>query len=337
MSSDKVRWGILGTGTVAKLFAGALDGLEDAELAAVGSRTQAGAEAFGEQFPVSRCHGSYEALVSDPDVDVVYVATPHSLHCEHTVLALRSDKPVLCEKPFAINACQAEEMIRCARQREIFLMEAMWNRFFPLMARLRELLNAGAIGEPRILTADFGFRADFEPESILFDRKYGGGSLLDVGVYGVSLSSMLFGPPVTIKGSAHIGSTGVDEASALILEFPAGELAVLHSALRVETPQEAIVTGSKGRIRLTSPWWKPSEMVVECQGDAPETLRFPCDGNGYSYEAEAVMQCLRTSRLESELMPLDESLQVMQTLDRARSELGLRYPMEEPDREESTE
>ena len=328
MKNGIVRWGILGTGTIAKVFAEALKELEDAELVAVGSRTQSSADAFGDHFDVLHRHGSYAALVANPDIDVVYVATPHALHHANTILALQSGKPVLCEKPLALNASQAEEMIHYARQHNLFLMEAMWSRFFPLMTRLRELLAAQAIGAPRILTADFGFRADFGPESILFNKAYGGGALLDVGVYPVSLSSMLFGPPVEIKGAAHVGTSGVDEASALLLRFPAGELALLHSAIRVETPQEAVISGTAGSIRLPVPWWKPCEMIVARDGSPAETLTFPCDGNGYGYEAQEVMRCLRSGALESEGMPLDESLSVMRTLDAARAQWGLRYPVD---------
>ena len=222
-------------------------------------------------------------------------------------------------------------MVRCARQHKLFLMEAMWNRFFPLMKRLRDLLAEGAIGEPRILTADFGFREEFDPGSILFDPAYGGGSLLDVGVYPVSLSSVVFGSPVEIRAAADIGKSGVDEAAAVILQFAAGELAVVHSSLQVDTRQEAVIVGTRGSLRLSSPWWKPTEMVVTREGAAPETLQLPSEGNGYGYEALEVSRCLRAGLLESELMPLDESLRVMQTLDTIRAQCGLRYPPEQDD------
>ena len=330
MKDGIVRWGILGTGTIAKVFAGALKELGDAELVAVGSRTPSSAHTFGDQFDVLHRHGSYTALAANPDVDVIYVATPHALHHENTILALQSGKPVLCEKPLAINVSQAEEMVHCARQHSLFLMEAMWSRFFPLMDRLRDLLAAGAIGQSRILTADFGFREDFEPDSILFNKAYGGGALLDVGVYPVSLSSLLFGTPEEITSAAHIGTSGVDESNALILRFAAGELALLHSAVRVETPQEAVISGSAGSIRLTAPWWKPCEMIVARDGSSPETLTFPCAGNGYGYEAQEVMRCLRTGALESDRMPLDESLSILTTLDTVRRQWGLSYPVEGP-------
>ncbi|MDQ1255520.1 MAG: hypothetical protein QG656_112, partial [Candidatus Hydrogenedentes bacterium] len=191
--TDTIRWGILGTGTVARAFAQDLRFAKGAELAAVGSRRQETADRFGDSFGIPFRHASYEALANDPSVDVVYIATPNSLHKEHTLLCLDAGKAVLCEKPFALNAAEARAMVTAARERGLFLMEAMWTRFIPLTVHLRELLAENALGEIRMLTADFGFRGDFEPEGILWNRAYGGGSLLDVGVYPVSFASMLFG------------------------------------------------------------------------------------------------------------------------------------------------
>ena len=325
---EKIRWGIIGTGNIARQFARGLAVLPDAELVAIGSRTAAAAEAFAAMFSVPHRHGSYEDLAQDPDVDVVYVATPHSLHRPNTLLCLRAGKAVLCEKPFAINAAQAGEMIRLAREKGLLLMEAMWSRFFPAMAKVRELLAAGAVGQVWLLTADFGFRARFDPSSRLFDLALGGGALLDVGVYAVSLASMVFGPPSRVTGLAHLGPTGVDEQAGIILGYEGGPLAVLATAIRTATPQEAMLMGSDGHIRIHPRWWVPTRLTLSVSGREDEILELPFTGNGYNYEAAEVMACLRAGKLESEVMPLDETLSIMRALDQLRAQWGLKYPME---------
>ena len=326
---NMIRWGILGTGKIARQFAAGLKNLPDAKLMAVGSRTAESANAFGEQLAVAHRHASYEALVNDPDVDVIYVATPHSCHRANTLQALAAGKAVLCEKPFTINAREAEQVITFARQQKLFLMEAMWTRCFPLMEKLRELLAGKAIGEVRMLTADFGFRAEYHEEERLFSPAAGGGALLDVGVYPVSLASMIFGAPTRIVSHAHLGQTGVDEEAAIILSHAQGQLASLSAAIRLETPQEAIIMGTAGRIRIHSPWWRPAAMTISREGQSDELMEFPFAGNGYQFEAAEVMRCLRAGEFESRQMPLDETLSIMQTLDAIRSQWGLEYPREQ--------
>jgi predicted dehydrogenase len=324
----KTRWGIIGTGNIASQFARGLAALDDAELVAVGSRAVKSAEVFGEQFNVPRRHGSYAALASDPDVDAIYVATPHPLHMENTLLGLEAGKAVLCEKPFAINAGQAQAMIAAARERGVFLMEAMWTRFLPHMVRLRELLAAKAIGEPRMLQADFGFRTNFNPQGRLFDPAMGGGALLDVGVYPVSLASMVFGAPERVTGMAHLGASGVDEQSAMIFGYAGGQLALLSQAIRTNSPHEALLLGTAGRIRVHTSWWKAAPMTLSVDGRPDELIDAPVIGNGYNYEAAEVGRCLREGHTESDVMPLDETLAIMRTLDEVRAQWGLRYPGE---------
>ncbi|HJZ48053.1 MAG TPA: Gfo/Idh/MocA family oxidoreductase [Roseiflexaceae bacterium] len=324
----KTRWGILGTGNIASQFARGLAALDDAELVAVGSRTAGSAQAFGERFKVPHRHDSYEALANNPDVDAVYVATPHTLHKDNTLLSLRAGKAVLCEKPFAINAGQAESMIATARERGVFLMEAMWTRFLPHMVRLRELLTAQAIGELRMLQADFGFRTSFNPHSRLFDLALGGGALLDVGIYTVSLASMVFGSPERVTSMAHLGATGVDEQSAMIFGYSGGQLALLSQAIRTNSPHEALFLGTAGKIRVHTSWWKAAPMTLSVDGRPDELIEVPAVGNGYNYEAAEVSRCLREGRGESSVMPLDETLAIMRTLDEVRAQWGLRYPDE---------
>lgn len=323
-----IRWGILGTGRIAGLFAQGLAAVPDAALVAVGSRTQEAAEAFGERVGAPRRHGSYEALANDPGVDVIYVATPHPLHCENTLLCLRAGKAVLCEKPFAINAAEARAMVGEARARGLFLMEAMWSRFYPAFFKLRELLAAGAIGEVRMLTADLGFRSNVNPQGRLFDLALGGGALLDVGVYPVSLASHILGKPSGVLSKAHLGETGVDEQAGIILSYPQGQIALLHTAIRTTTLHEATLMGTEGMIRLGLDWHKPDRITLIRPGSQPETIACPIAGNAYNYEAAAVGEYLRAGQPESPIMPLDETIAVMETLDAIRGQWGLRYPNE---------
>jgi predicted dehydrogenase len=325
---SKIRWGILGTGNIASQFARGLADLGDAELVAVGSRTLESAEAFGERFGAPRRHTSYAALANDPEVDAIYVATPHTLHHDNTIMCLEAGKAVLCEKPFAINAREAKEMIATARARGIFLMEAMWTRFLPHIVRLRELLAAGVIGEVRMLQADFGFRTSFNPQTRLFDPALGGGALLDVGIYTASLASMIFGTPERVSSMAHLGETGIDEQSAMLLGYSGGRLALLSQAIRTNSPHEALLLGTNGKIRVHSSWWKQTTMTLSVDGRPDEQIDLPTVGNGYNYEAAEVGRCLRAGRTESDVMPLDETLAIMRTMDELRAQWGLRYPGE---------
>lgn len=326
--SQKVRWGILATGDIAHQFAQSLALLDDAELVAVGSRREASARAFAEQYQIPNAHGSYQALVDDPQVEVVYVSTPHNYHRDNVRLALEAGKAVLCEKPLTVNAREASEIIDLARSRKLFLMEAMWTRFLPLTVKLRELVSGGAIGALRMVQVDFGSRFEIDPQSRIFSPELAGGALLDVGVYPLAFVSMLLGTPTSISGHAHMGETGVDEQDAMVLAHPGGALALVFSAVRTQTPQEATLVGSAGYIRLHAPWWRPTALTLSRSGHADERIEAPYEGLGYQYEAAEVMRCLHDKKLESEVMPLDESLSVMQTMDTLRAQWGLRYPFE---------
>jgi predicted dehydrogenase len=321
-----VRWGILGTGGIARKFAEALSLLPDAQLVSVGSRTQAAAEEFGNTWKISRRYGSYKELAADPETDVVYVATIHPLHYENCLDCLRAGKAVLCEKPFTINAAQAVEVIALARQKKLFLMEAMWTRYFPVFGKVRELLAAKAVGEIRLLQADFAFRPAYDPKGRLYNRELGGGALMDIGIYPVSLASMAFGEsPRRILSSAVMGRTGVDEGAAVIFEYPGGRQASLTFSFQYASPLEANIIGTDGRIRIETPWWYPSKLTLK-RNIQEDIFSLPYLGNGYAHEAVEVMECLRAGRTESERMPLEETLRIMQTLDAIRSDWGLKYP-----------
>lgn len=325
---EEIRWGILGTGAIAKKFADGLKHVPGAKVMAVGSRQQATADAFGDKYGAPHRYASYAGVAEDADVDVVYVATPHNLHKDNTLLCLHAGKAVLCEKPFCINAAEARAMVQLARAKRLFLMEAMWTRYLPVMVKVRELLADGAVGDIRMVMADFGFRAGYNEESRLLNPHLGGGGLLDVGVYTVSFASMVLGKPSRIVSMADIGKTGVDEQCAMVLGYDGGRLAVLAAAVRTNTPHIAYVLGTDGRIFVHPPFWVPKGLTLVRSGKEDQVFELPYIGNGYNYEAQEVQRCLSEGKLESDIMPLDESIAIMETLDHIRAPWGLKYPME---------
>jgi predicted dehydrogenase len=327
---NKVRWGILGAGRIAHSFAEGLRSVHDAELVAIGSRAQDTADSFGDKHNVPHRHASYEALVRDPDVDIIYVATPHPMHKDNSLLCMQHGKGVLCEKPFTLNAAQAQEMIDCARQNRVFLMEGMWTRFLPLMGKVRELIAQNVIGDIRMVTADFGFRTEFNPQSRLFALELGGGALLDVGVYTLSFASMVMGGalPPQVVSLAELGRSGADEQSAYILGYGDGRMAVLYSAVRTSSPHEGTIMGTTGRIRIHPEIFHPTRMTLSVNGKADEVIDVPFEGNGFNYEAAEAGRCLLAGKLESDILPLAETLAIMQTMDRLRAPWGLKYPGE---------
>jgi predicted dehydrogenase len=322
------RWGILGLGNIARKFANGLTSAPGAELAAVGSRSQEKADKFGEEFGAARRYGSYEALAADPNVDAIYVASPHPMHKADTLLCLKHGKAVLCEKPFTINEREAKEVVDFARAHNVFVMEAMWSRFTPIQAKVRELVKSGAIGEVQQVYADFGFRAGFDPKSRLFDPALGGGALLDVGVYAISFASMILGAPSDVTGVATLGQSGIDENDSISLRYPGGEVAALATSVRSNTPQAASIVGSAGTIHITPPFWIPKQLTLSRDGQPDEVIELPYVGNGYNYEALEVAQCVAAGQTESLIMPLDETLAIMKTMDTLRAQWGIKYPME---------
>jgi len=315
-----VGWGILGTGAIAAKFASDLARVPASRLAAVGSRRRDTAEAFAAAHAVPVAFDSYEALVQCPAVDVVYVVTPHSCHRPNTLLALDAGKAVLCEKPFALTAGEAAEMIAAARQRRLFLMEAMWTRCFPLMDRLHHWINTGVLGDLRMLTADFGYRAEPAEKPRLFDPGLGGGALLDVGVYPIALAWNLFGPPHTVASQACLATPNVDESCSILFHHANGALALLSASMGVDTAKEAVLCGTRAAARLPCPWWKPSVLILSREGTDIEIVREPFAGFGYQYEILEVLRCLHHGLLESPRMPLDESLAIMRALDTLRAQ-----------------
>ena len=327
MMSNKIRWGILGTGRIAGAFATGLQKVHDAELRAVGSRTIDSAQNFAAKFNIPNVHSGYENLAQDEDVDIIYIATPHTLHKDNTILCLENGKAVLCEKPFTINAREAEEVIKLARKKNLFLMEAMWTRYIPAVIRLKELLDRKVIGDVQIMLAGGAFIPEFEPEFYLFNHALGGGVLLDAGVYLVSMASMVFGPPVKVMAMGQLGKTGVDEHDAILLEHVDGALANLYVSLRGKSSPDLTLIGDKGKIYAHAPIFCPGKLTISIDGN-DEIIELPFEANGYQFEAMEVGRCLREGKLESAVMPLDETLQIMRTMDKIRAQIGLKYSTE---------
>ena len=326
--TDKIRWGIMAPGRITRKFAHDLMLLDDAEIIAVGSRSQERADQFADEFHVPRRYHSYEQLVHDPDVDAIYVAAPHNLHAERSILCLEHGKAVLCEKPFTANARQAREIVRAARAHKVFCMEAMWMRFLPAVVKLRELLAAGAIGAVRMVEGIHGFRGPYLPEERLLNLALAGGALLDMGIYPISLAFMVLGRPSRISSMAHIGKTGVDEQSSVLFGYERGEIAICTSAIQTVLPTRAFIVGTEGMIDMGDPAVCYKLVVEKGRGQPPQVYEPPHLGLGYTYEAMEVHRCLREGKLESDIMPLDESVTIMETLDQIRAQLGMRYPFD---------
>jgi len=330
--SAKLRWGILGLGRIAEAFARGLSFSPSSSLAACGSNSSERSEAFSRKWGVPRRHNSWESLAADPEIDAVYIATPHPMHRENSLLCLSNGKAVLCEKPLTINEAEARELVEASESRGLLLMEGMWTRFLPHIALARKLVHDGAIGDVSSIQADFGFPCQEGPSGRIFNPLLGGGSLLDVGVYTASFVNMLLGEPLDCKAVAKIGTTGVDERVSAVLGFHGGATATISSSIVEETPQEAVIVGSKGWIKILSRWWAPSSLVLKKEGKEEEPLKPESIGNGYNYEAEEFVRCFHGGLRESPVMPHSDSLAVMRTLDKIRSQIGLSYPMEKAPR-----
>ncbi|NHJ20147.1 MAG: gfo/Idh/MocA family oxidoreductase [Candidatus Lokiarchaeota archaeon] len=324
----KIKWGILGCGKIAHKFAEGLKVIPDAILEAVASRTEGKAENFGKLFGVENRYDNYEDLVENAEIDVIYIATTHNFHHENALLCLNHGKPVLCEKPITLNATQTEDLINSARSNNLFLMEAMWMRFIPCIVKLKELLEQGIIGEIKHLTANFGIKKELDSKIRSFNPDLGGGALLDLGIYPISFARMVYKqPPSKIQSSAYIGTTSVDEKSCYLFEYEDGQTAMLSSSHRLIMPHDAFIYGTKGYIQVPD-FYHPSEMILKLEGDKKKTINVPFKSTGYNYEAMEVMHCLNTGKLESILMPLDETLEIMKTMDTLRSQWHLKYPGE---------
>jgi predicted dehydrogenase len=328
MTQTAVRWGILAPGRIARKFAAGLREAEGAELVAVGSQEIGRARAFAALFDIPRAHGSYAELAADPGVDAVYIGSPHARHEAHTTLCLQAGKHVLCEKPLALNAAQARRMIEVARDRDRVLMEALWTRFLPALRGAREQVAGGVLGDLRMVQADFGFRAAYDPADRLFAPDLGGGALLDIGIYPLNLAYLFCGPPREIHTLGTLGATGVDEEGAIVMRHEEGRISLLSCSLRTATPGRAHLLGTRRSLTLECPWWGATRFTLHEPGGGDEVFEFAHRGGGYAHEAEAFMELIRSGRRDSETMPSAESLAILETMDEIRRRWGVRYPGE---------
>lgn len=331
MQHNKIRWGILGCGKIARKFASDLRLVGDAELVAVAARDLSRAEEFAREFPCRAVFGSYDELVRRADIDVVYIASPHSHHHEHTLLCLRHAKAVLCEKPFAINARQTREMVQCARQHGVFLMEALWTRFLPHYLKMRELVDSGALGEVKGVIGNFGFRPQPPVAPRLFDPALGGGALLDIGIYLVFLALSVLGRPAHIRAAMGRAPSGVDEQCSILFEYADGRQATLCASLAANLETDADIFGSGGRIRMTARFYEPSSTLQYYQGGVATRTVVPVEreeGFGYQHEIRHVGECLQRGLQESPLWSLEDTVVLMETLDAIRTAMGLTYPVD---------
>ncbi|WP_427016248.1 Gfo/Idh/MocA family protein [Pseudarthrobacter sp. P1] len=324
-SDGRIRWGILGTGFIAGLQT--QDLIENGfTVQSVGSRTLESSTAFGEKYSIPSAHGSYEALVADPDVDVVYVATPHPFHHANALLALNAGKHVLVEKAFTINARQAQEIVELAEAKGLVALEAMWSRFLPHMIRLREIIGEGTLGEVRKVMASHNQNLPKDPAHRLNDPGLGGGALLDLGVYPVSFAFDIFGAPETIRASAAMTATGVDRQTAAIFEYANGQQAILDCQLDAAGPNRAVVIGTEGWIEIEATWYAPTPFTVfDVDGKVLERFDQPVNSRGMQFQAAEMERLVKEGATTGTILPPRESIAVMAAMDEIRRQIGLSY------------
>lgn len=323
-----IRWGILGTGFIARLQTADLvkNGFA---VTAVGSRSQESADAFAAEFGIPAAHGSYEALVADPSVDVVYVATPHPFHAENALLALRAGKHVLVEKAFTLNSAEAREVVLVGADAGLVVLEAMWTRFLPHMVRIREIIAAGTLGDVRTLIADHNQSLPTDPKHRINNPQLGGGALLDLGIYPVSFAFDLFGSPSTVYAHAAKAPTGVDRQTAIVFGYADGRQAVLHCALDTAGPNRAVILGTLGRIEIDSVWYTPTTFtVLDSEGTVVERYENVVEPRGMQFQAWEAERLIGAGLTRGEILPPEESVRIMETLDEIRHQIGVVYPGE---------
>jgi predicted dehydrogenase len=335
---NMTRWGILATGGIAAKFTSDLALVPDAEVVAVASRTEGPADRFAAEHGIGRAHASWQALAEDPDVDVVYVATPHIAHHAAAKAMLRAGKPVLCEKPFTVTGAQARDLVDTARAAGVFLAEAMWMRTNPAVRRAAALVASGDIGEVRSIHAEFGVKAPVDPGHRLRDPRLGGGALLDLGVYPVTLAQLILGTPARVQSTARLTGEGVDETTGILLDYPSGAHAAISCSIATFGPVSATITGDRGFIELPYPFYRTKQLII--YRDRPGTDRdardnrdpvvedHPYDGNGLRFQAIEVGRCLAEGLVESPMFPHADTVAVMATMDRVREQIGVVYPGE---------
>ncbi len=321
------RFGIIGPGKIASKFCESLQTLSsEAQVYAVASRDEHRAKDFAARFSAPKYYKSYNELVEDEQVDIIYIATPHPFHFEQAKLCLNHGKAVLCEKPLTISLSQTAALVQLAREKKVFLMEAMWSRFIPALVKMKDLIDRDEIGDIKFMHADFGFIAPPNLEQRTFNKALGGGAQLDVGVYPMFLALWLLGKPEYIKAFAGIASTGADENTAAMFGFKNGAVASIYSSFIADSVKEAVITGTKGTITIQSAWHKATSFILKKNNnEKTELYDFPYASNGLQFQAVEAMQCLREGKIESDKLPLEMSLLMAETADEIKRQIGVRY------------
>lgn len=326
------NWAILGCGNIARKFSNDLKLLPNAKLYAAASRDLKRAQDFANEFDFEKAYGSYEEMVTDPKVDVVYIASPHSHHYQHTLLCLHHKKAVLCEKALAINKNEVEAMIACAKANNTFLMEAFWTYFHPHFIKALDIIQSGEMGELKSVRSDFAFNAEYNPNNRMYNIALGGGSLLDIGIYPVFAAISTLGKPELIKTMVDFSPTGSEESISIIFKYPNGKMANLHSSFAGFSPVQTDFWLETGYITINPEWHVPTTVKIQVRGEKAETLDSGhAEGFGYQYEAAHVMKCLDAGKIESDRMTWQLSLDLMETLDRIRIDAGIFYPEHDKD------
>ena len=319
------RWGILGAGKIAEKFCTALNFVERADVYAVASRNMENAAAYAAKFGAVKVYDNYLDLVMDKDVDIIYIATPHAFHFEHAMLCLNNNKPVLCEKPLTLSFEQSEEMIALATKNKLFLMEGMWTACMPFMDKIKALIKADVIGEIKYVQADFCFFAPPDKDSRLFNKALGGGSIMDVGIYPISLATIILGQPTVIKAIAKLTETGVDEYANMQFQYVHGQTAQLLSSIGFNTSIDAEIVGSKGRIKIDQPWFKATDFTLILNNGDTEHCSIPHLSNGFEHEITEVIYCLDNGLLQSEKVPHQLTLTISKIMEKVLLEAGVNY------------
>lgn len=319
------RWGILGAGRIADKFCEALRFTERSEVYAVASRDMANAKAFATKYNATKWYDNYTDLMKDENVDIIYIATPHPFHYEQTLLCLQNNKAVLCEKPMSLSLQQSEEMIALAKKNNLFFMEGMWTACMPFIDKIVSLIAADVIGEPQYVSADFGFFAPFDPASRLFDKALGGGSVMDIGIYPIFLATLILGEPTAIKTVSKLTTTGVDEYANVVLQYAKGQTAHILSTININTPIEAEIIGTKGRIKINNPWFKATDFTVHLNDGTTQKFSMPHASNGFEHEVKEVMDCLDKGLLQSNKVPHQLTLSISKIMDEILQQAGVTY------------
>lgn len=325
-NSKTFNWGVIAPGNIANKFCDDLEFVPNARVHAVASRSLERAQIFADKYGAKNAYGSYEEIINCPDLDAIYIATPHSEHYNNTLMCINAGIPVLCEKAFAVNSRQLKEMVALAREKKVFLQEAIWTRFHPSVAQVSDIIAKGTIGKIIHLSANFGFLAPFDLSNRIYNLSLTGGSLMDIGIYPLFISKLLLGNPKSIKAVGTLYETGIDLNCSMALNYESGATASLFSTVACETETSCTIYGEKGKIYMHPRFHETKGFTLSVTGEEDEFFPTERLGHGYSYEAEDVQRCLSEGLIENDKLPLQFSLELMAIMDEVRNQIGLIYP-----------